>query len=32
VIAIDGKEARGAKNGGGKRVFLMAALDHTEVY
>ena len=29
VIAIDGKEARGAKNGGGKRVFLMAALDHT---
>ena len=29
VIAIDGKETRGAKNGGGKRVFLMAALDHT---
>lgn len=28
VIAIDGKEARGAKNGGAKRVFLMAALDH----
>lgn len=29
VIAVDGKEARGAKNGGGNRVFLMAALDHT---
>lgn len=28
VIAIDGKEARGAKNGTGKRVFLFAALDH----
>ena len=28
VVAIDGKEARGAKNGGRKRVFLMAALDH----
>lgn len=28
VIAIDGKEARGAKNGAGTRVFLMAALDH----
>lgn len=28
VIAIDGKEVRGAKNGGSKRVFLMAALDH----
>ena len=28
VIAVDGKEARGAKNGGGARVFLMAALDH----
>lgn len=28
VIAVDGKEARGAKNGGGKRVFLMAAFDH----
>jgi predicted transposase YbfD/YdcC len=28
VVAIDGKEARGAKNGGGTRVFLMAALDH----
>ena len=28
VIAIDGKEARGAKNGGARRVFLMAALDH----
>lgn len=28
VIAIDGKEVRGAKNGGGKRVFLFAALDH----
>ncbi|MCW2131918.1 ISAs1 family transposase [Arthrobacter sp. VKM Ac-2550] len=29
AIAVDGKEARGAKNGGGTRVFLMAALDHT---
>ncbi|GAC1458418.1 MAG: ISAs1 family transposase [Pseudarthrobacter sp.] len=28
VIAVDGKEARGAKNGGGTRVFLMAAMDH----
>ena len=28
VIAIDGKEARGAKNGGASRVFLMAAFDH----
>ncbi|MBB2997466.1 ISAs1 family transposase [Paeniglutamicibacter cryotolerans] len=28
VIAIDGKEVRGAKNGGGDRVHLMAALDH----
>ncbi|MDQ6755086.1 MAG: ISAs1 family transposase [Actinomycetota bacterium] len=28
VVAVDGKEARGAKNGGGTRVFLMAALDH----
>lgn len=28
VIAVDGKEVRGAKNGGGKRVFLFAALDH----
>jgi predicted transposase YbfD/YdcC len=28
VIAIDGKEVRGAKNGGGTRVFLFAALDH----
>lgn len=28
VIAVDGKEIRGAKNGGGARVFLMAALDH----
>jgi len=28
VVAIDGKEVRGAKNGGGRRVFLMAALDH----
>ena len=28
VIAVDGKEARGAKNGGGTRVFLMAAFDH----
>jgi predicted transposase YbfD/YdcC len=28
AIAVDGKEARGAKNGGGTRVFLMAALDH----
>lgn len=29
VIAVDGKEVRGAKNGTGARVFLMAALDHT---
>lgn len=28
VIAVDGKEVRGAKNGGGKRVFLFAAVDH----
>nr|WP_230085264.1 ISAs1 family transposase [Arthrobacter sp. AQ5-05] len=28
VIAIDGKEVRGAKNGGGDRVHLMAAVDH----
>ena len=28
VVAVDGKEVRGAKNGGGGRVFLMAALDH----
>ncbi len=28
VIAVDGKEVRGAKNGTGARVFLMAALDH----
>jgi predicted transposase YbfD/YdcC len=28
VVAIDGKETRGAKNGAGTRVFLMAALDH----
>ncbi|MET3919913.1 putative transposase YbfD/YdcC [Arthrobacter sp. UYEF20] len=28
VIAIDGKEVRGAKNGGGGRVHLMAAVDH----
>lgn len=28
VIAVDGKEARGAKNGAGARVFLMGALDH----
>lgn len=28
VVAVDGKEARGAKNGGGTRVFLMGALDH----
>lgn len=27
VVAVDGKEARGAKNGGGTRVFLMGALD-----
>ncbi|MET3721799.1 MULTISPECIES: ISAs1 family transposase [unclassified Arthrobacter] len=27
AIAIDGKEARGAKNGGGDRVHLMAAID-----
>jgi predicted transposase YbfD/YdcC len=28
VIALDGKEVRGAKNGGGSRVHLMAAVDH----
>lgn len=28
VVAVDGKEVRGAKNGGAGRVFLMAALDH----
>jgi len=28
AVAIDGKELRGAKNGGGKRVFLLGALDH----
>src|SRR5699024_7540889 len=28
VIAVDGKEVRGAKNGAGSRVFLMAGLDH----
>lgn len=28
AIAIDGEEVRGAKNGAGSRVFLMAALDH----
>ena len=29
VVAVDGKEVRGAKNGGKGRVFLFAALDHT---
>lgn len=28
AIAVDGKEVRGAKHGGGHKVFLMAALDH----
>ena len=28
AVAIDGKEARGAKNANDSRVFLMAALDH----
>ncbi|MHA7155904.1 ISAs1 family transposase [Arthrobacter sp. TMN-50] len=28
VLAVDGKEARGAKNGGQPRVFLMAAMEH----
>lgn len=28
AVAIDGKEVRGAKNGTGSPVFLMAALDH----
>ncbi|MHB1235367.1 MAG: ISAs1 family transposase [Microbacteriaceae bacterium] len=28
VVAVDGKEVRGAKNGRSGRVFLMAALDH----
>jgi hypothetical protein len=31
MIAIDGKKVLGVENGGGKRVFLMAALDHTTV-
>ena len=29
AIAIDGKEVRGAKNGGGTRVHLLAGIDHT---
>ena len=29
AIAIDGKEVRGAKNGGGTRVHLLAGVDHT---
>jgi len=29
VVAVDGKEVRGAKNAGQGRVFLFAALDHT---
>ena len=29
AIAIDGKEVRGAKNGGGSRVHLLAGIDHT---
>lgn len=29
AIAIDGKEVRGAKNGGGARVHLLAGIDHT---
>ena len=28
VVAVDGKEVRGAKNGSNARVFLFAALDH----
>ncbi|MDQ0095968.1 hypothetical protein [Paeniglutamicibacter psychrophenolicus] len=28
IVAIDGKEVRGAKNGGADRVHFMAALDH----
>lgn len=28
AVAIDGKEVRGAKNAGGTRVFLLAALEH----
>lgn len=28
AIAMDGKEVRGAKNGGGARVHLMSAIDH----
>lgn len=28
AVAVDGKEVRGAKNGGQSRVFLFAALDH----
>ena len=29
AIAIDGKEVRGAKNGGGTRIHLLAGIDHT---
>ncbi|MDQ6739318.1 MAG: ISAs1 family transposase [Actinomycetota bacterium] len=29
AIAIDGKEVRGAKNGGGARMHLLAGIDHT---
>lgn len=29
AVAVDGKEVRGAKNGGQSRVFLFAALDHS---
>ena len=29
AIAIDGKEVRGAENGGGTRVHLLAGIDHT---
>ncbi|MBG0740660.1 hypothetical protein IV500_14870 [Paeniglutamicibacter antarcticus] len=28
AISVEGKEVRGAKNGGGSRVHLMAAIDH----
>lgn len=28
AVAVDGKEIRGAKHGGGKKTMLMAALDH----
>ena len=29
AVAVDGKEVRGTKHGGGTRTYLMAAMDHT---